>query len=75
VKKTSLYLEPDLDERVAARAAEEGLSKAEFIRRTLTSAVTKPKRPKPLGAGIIKGGSKDGAANVDRELTETGFGL
>lgn len=54
MKKTSIYLEADLDERLAARAAEEGLTKAEFIRRTLTSAITKPKRPKPVGAGIIK---------------------
>ena len=35
VKKTSLYLDPDLDEALARRAADEGLTKAEFIRRTL----------------------------------------
>lgn len=74
MKKTSLYLDPDLDERLAARAAEEGLTKAEFIRRGLASLVTKPKRPKPLGAGIIKGGPTDISANVDRYLAETGFG-
>jgi predicted DNA-binding protein len=47
VKKTSLYLAPELDERLARRAADEGLTKAEFIRRTLEAAVTRPKRPKP----------------------------
>jgi predicted DNA-binding protein len=47
VKKTSLYLDPELDERLAQRAAEEGLTKAEFIRRTLEAAVTRPKRPRP----------------------------
>jgi predicted DNA-binding protein len=47
VKKTSLYLEPELDERLAQRAAEEGLTKAEFIRRTLEAAITRPKRSKP----------------------------
>lgn len=47
MKKTSLYLDPALDERLAQRAAEEGLTKAEFIRRTLEAAVTSPKRPKP----------------------------
>ena len=35
MKKTSLYLDPDLDEALARRAADEGLTKAEFIRRTL----------------------------------------
>ena len=39
VKKTSIYLEPELDEALARRAADEGLTKAEFIRRTLAGAV------------------------------------
>jgi hypothetical protein len=47
VKKTSLYLEPDLDAALARRAADEGLTKAEFIRRTLAGAVQKPRRVKP----------------------------
>jgi ribbon-helix-helix CopG family protein len=47
VKKTSLYLDPELDARLARRAGEEGLTKAEFIRRTLAGAVSRPKRPKP----------------------------
>jgi len=46
VKKTSIYLEPALDEALAKRAAEEGVTKAEFIRRTLWGAVTRPKRAK-----------------------------
>ena len=37
MKKTSLYLDPDLDEALARRAADEGLTKAEFIRRTLAA--------------------------------------
>lgn len=47
MKKTSLYLEPELDEALAKRAGDEGLTKAEFIRRTLWAAVQRPKRPKP----------------------------
>ena len=47
VKKTSIYLEPSLDDALAKRAAEEGVTKAEFIRRTLWGAVTRPKRAKP----------------------------
>ncbi len=74
MKKTSLYLDPDLDEALARRAADEGLTKAEFIRRTLAAAMQKPKRPKPQAVGVIKGGRVDVAENIERYLAETGFG-
>ena len=57
MKKTSLYLEPDLDAALARRAADEGLTKAEFIRRTLAGAVQKPRRPRP-GVAVFR--STDG---------------
>lgn len=74
MKKTSVYLDDALDQALALRAAEEGLTKAELIRRTLSGAVQRPKRPTVQGIGIIKGGPSDLSANVDRYLTETGFG-
>jgi hypothetical protein len=72
VKKTSIYLDPVVDEALAKRAAEEGVTKAEFIRRTLAGAITRPKRPKP-SVGIFSG-PRDLSRNVDRYLRETGFG-
>jgi hypothetical protein len=74
VKKTSLYLDPDLDEALARRAADEGLTKAEFIRRTLAAAMQRPQRPKPQGVGIIDGGPPDLSENLERYLGEMGFG-
>jgi hypothetical protein len=75
VKKTSLYLEEQLDEALALRAAEEGVTKAEFIRRTLTGAVGRPSRPKPSIIGIIDDGPRtDDASDVDAYLARTGFG-
>ncbi len=47
MKKTSIYLEQSLDDALARRAAQEGVTKAEFIRRTLAGAVKRPKRPRP----------------------------
>lgn len=47
MKKTSIYLSDDLDTRLAERAAEDGITKAELIRRTLTAAVQRPRRPRP----------------------------
>jgi hypothetical protein len=74
VKKTSIYLDADLDERLARRAADEGLSKAEFIRRGLERLVNPVSRPRARGAGIIKGAPPDMAANDERYLAESGFG-
>ena len=73
MKKTSVYLEPDLDEALARRAADEGLTKAEFIRRTLAGAVQRPPRAR-LSVGVVRSGRGEYAADVDRHLGETGFG-
>ena len=72
MKKTSLYLDPDLDDALARRAADEGLTKAEFIRRTLAAAMQKPKRPKPH-VGIFR--STDGlSVRRDWDKMMEGFG-
>lgn len=72
MKKTSIYLEPSLDEALAKRAAEEGLSKAEFIRRSLAAVIGRPKRPKP-SVGVYSGDGRS-AADVDAMLDKYGFG-
>ena len=72
MKKTSIYLDPDLDDALARRAADEGLTKAEFIRRTLAGAVQKPRRVKP-SVGVFR--STDGLSvrrDIDRMMK--GFG-
>ena len=72
MKKTSLYLDPDLDEALARRAADEGLTKAEFIRRTLAGAVQKPRRVKP-SVGVFR--STDGlSVRRDMDRMMKGFG-
>jgi predicted DNA-binding protein len=52
LKKTSIYLDEELDHRLARRAADEGITKAEFIRRTLAGAVQRPKRARPQAVGF-----------------------
>src|SRR3954463_6674892 len=68
VKKTSVYLEPDLDEALARRAADEGLTKAEFIRRTLAGAVQRPKRARPRAVGLRDDAPADLAARDEHWL-------
>lgn len=73
VKKTSLYLEPELDRKLAARAADEGIPKAALIRRSLTAAVADVAPPRPDSAGVFDG-PPDLSSDADRYLSETGFG-
>ena len=74
MKKTSIYLDPDLDDALARRAADEGLTKAEFIRRTLAGALSRPPRVKPEAVALVKDGKSGVAADIDAYLAATGFG-
>jgi hypothetical protein len=53
MKKTSIYLDEQLDQALATKAAEEGVSKAEFIRRNLEVVVARPKRPR-ISVGMME---------------------
>jgi Ribbon-helix-helix protein, copG family len=68
VKKTSVYLEPELDEALARRAADEGLTKAEFIRRTLSGAIQRPKRVRPRAVGLADDAPAELAARDEHRL-------
>jgi ribbon-helix-helix CopG family protein len=72
MKKTSIYLDPEVDGALARRAAAEGITKAELIRRTLAEAAKPRTHPKPSQA--VFEGPGDVAANVDRYLAETDLG-
>jgi hypothetical protein len=73
MKKTSIYLEPDVDIALARRAAAEGTTKAELIRQALREAAGRSLRVKPKARGVFKGPA-DLASRVDEHLDETGFG-
>ncbi|HEX8105412.1 MAG TPA: CopG family transcriptional regulator [Solirubrobacteraceae bacterium] len=71
MKKTSLYIEEEVDAGLARRAAQEGVSKAEIIRRALRDAAANGQRPPFEGIGVFNG-PPDLAANTDDYLE--GFG-
>jgi hypothetical protein len=71
VKKSSIYLEPELDRALSHAAARQKLSKAEFIRQTLSAAVAGEASVRPTGIGVFDGPS-DLGSNADRHLD--GFG-
>jgi hypothetical protein len=73
MKKTSIYIDPDVDRALGRRAAAEGTTKAALIREALTEAAAPMMHVKPLGCGVFEGPG-DLSANVDDYLTKTGFG-
>jgi hypothetical protein len=73
VRKTSIYLDPDLDLALARVAAREGVTKAEVIRRALAQAVAEAPRPRVRAIGVGEGPG-DVADDVDRHLSQTDFG-
>jgi len=69
LKKTSIYLDEELDQALARRAAEDGITKAELIRRQLEMAVTRPRRPR-ISVGLFNSGPGDLARDHDRSLRD-----
>jgi len=73
MKKTSIYIEPDVDIALSRRAAEEGTTKAEVIRRALREAAAGSLRVKPGARGVFAGPA-DLAEHADQHLAASSFG-
>jgi plasmid stability protein len=73
VKKTSIYLDPEVDSALRRRAVAQGTTKAALIRDALAEAAAPARRPTPRACGVFDGPG-DLARNADRYLAETGFG-
>ncbi len=73
MKKTSIYLDPEVDSALERRAAQEGTTKAALIRLALAEAAGPAMRPRPEACGVFDGPT-DLAHNADRYLSEAGFG-
>jgi len=73
VKKTSIYIEPDVDVALARRAAAEGTTKAEVIRQALRDAAQGRRRVKPSARGVFDGPA-DLSTRADDHLSQSGFG-
>ena len=73
MKKTTVYLEPELDHALDRLAAKRRVSKAEVIRSALRDAARQSERPRITAIGLALGPG-DVADNVDRHLADTGFG-
>lgn len=73
MKKTSIYLDPEVDRALDRLASIEGTTKASIIRHALSEVAAPAMRPQPRGCGVFDGPG-DLAANADRYLAQSGFG-
>lgn len=73
MKKTSIYLEPELDATLSRMADRQGITKAELIRRSLRAAAEGEARPRVSAIGVGQGPG-DVSEDVDKHLAESGFG-
>ena len=73
MKKTSIYIAPEIDVALTRRAAAEGTTKAKLIRQALREAAGGSLRVKPQARGAFRGPA-DLASRPDEHLAESGFG-
>jgi Ribbon-helix-helix protein, copG family len=73
VKKTSIYIDPEVDFALGRRAAAQGTTKAALIRDALAQAAAPATAIKPRACGVFDGPG-DLSENVDEYLARTGFG-
>ena len=72
MRKTSIYIDDEVDLAPARRAVPEGRTKADLIREARREAAHPAFRVKPQAVGVFAG-PPDLAAGADEHLAETGF--
>jgi hypothetical protein len=74
VKRTTIYLDPDLELQLKREAHRQNRPMAELIRAALRQSVDQAPDRRPPGAGEFASGKTDTAARADVWLTRSGFG-
>ena len=73
MRRTTIYLEPDLEVLLKLEMRRQKRPMAELIREAVRTYVTRAPRHPP-GAGEFASGRADTAERADEALAETGFG-
>jgi hypothetical protein len=73
MKRTTIYLEPELEVLLKLEVLRQGRPMAEIVREAVQAYVTREPPRVPPGAGAFASGRPDTAENVDQALAETAF--
>lgn len=74
MKRTTIYLEPELEVLLKLEVLRQGRPMAEIVREAVQAYVTREPRRVPPGAGAFSSGRADTAERAEQVLSETGFG-
>jgi predicted transcriptional regulator len=74
MKRTTIYLEPDLEMRLKLEVQRQKRPMAELIREAVHAYLTREPQRTPPGAGAFASGRTGTASDLDAALAETGFG-
>lgn len=74
MKRTTIYLEPDLEVLLKIKAQVEKKPMSEVIREALRNHLKQRPKASPPGAGAFDSGSKDTAEKAEEWLGRLGFG-
>jgi hypothetical protein len=74
MKRTTIYLDPELEVLLKLEMLRQKRPMAEIVREAVHAYVTRETRHAPPGAGAFASGQSDTADRVDDVLGETGFG-
>ena len=74
MRRTTIYLEPELELRLKRETRRRKKAMAEIIREALRSHLGGERAQAPPGAGAFASGKKDTAAKAEAVLAKSGFG-
>jgi hypothetical protein len=74
MKRTTIYLDPELEVRLKMEGLRRGQPMAEIVRQAVEAYLTTGPRDGPPGAGEFSSGRRDTADRAEALLAATGFG-
>jgi len=74
MRRTSIFLDSELEVLLKLEAHRTGRPMAELVREALHAYLKKRASGPPPGAGAFRSGRRDTAADVDQALASEGFG-
>ena len=74
MKRTTIYLEPELEVLLKMEMLRQKRPMAEIVREAVHAYVTREPRRAPPGAGAFASGHTDTAQRAEEVLARTGFG-